>query len=226
MHFSAVLSGVKEIRGVIDVARDQQRMYRKRTILFVDEIHRFNKAQQDAFLHHVESGLITLIGATTENPSFEVIAPLLSRCRVITLEMLAEQDLATIIDSALKDTDRGLGKMHLELESEALSFLIRASDGDARSALNNLEVVCSLISAEQDAVAKGSVIKISLQVLEQAFQKKALVYDKSGESHYNLISALHKSLRGSDPDAALYWLARMLAPKISAMPIQMPSALR
>jgi putative ATPase len=211
MHFSAVLSGVKEIRGVIDVARDQQRMYRKRTILFVDEIHRFNKAQQDAFLHHVESGLITLIGATTENPSFEVIAPLLSRCRVITLEMLAEQDLSTIIDNALKDTDRGLGKMHLKLESEALSFLIRASDGDARSALNNLEVVCSLIAAEQDAVAKGSVIKISLKVLEQAFQKKALVYDKSGESHYNLISALHKSLRGSDPDAALYWLARMLA---------------
>ena len=211
VHFSAVLSGVKEIRGVIDVARDQQRMYRKRTILFVDEIHRFNKAQQDAFLHHVESGLITLIGATTENPSFEVIAPLLSRCRVITLEMLSEQDLATIIDHALKDNERGLGRMNLELESEALLFLIRASDGDARSALNNLEVVCSLIASEQDTVAEGRVLKISLQILERAFQKKALVYDKSGESHYNLISALHKSLRGSDPDAALYWLARMLA---------------
>ncbi len=211
MHFSAVLSGVKEIRGVIDIARDQQRMYRKRTILFVDEIHRFNKAQQDAFLHHVESGLITLIGATTENPSFEVIAPLLSRCRVITLEMLTEQDLYEIIENALKDTERGLSKMHLELESEALAFLIRASDGDARSALNNLEVVCSLIASEQDTVAKGSVLKISLQDLELAFQKKALIYDKSGEGHYNLISALHKSLRGSDPDAALYWLARMLA---------------
>jgi len=211
VHFSAVLSGVKEIRSVIDIARNQQRMYRKRTIVFVDEIHRFNKAQQDAFLHHVESGLITLIGATTENPSFEVIAPLLSRCRVITLEMLTEKDLTTIIENAMKDNDRGLGKMHLELESDALSFLIRASDGDARSALNNLEVVSSLIASEQDSSAKVSHLKISLPDLEQAFQKKALVYDKSGEEHYNLISALHKSLRGSDPDAALYWLARMLA---------------
>jgi putative ATPase len=211
VHFSAVLSGVKEIRAVIDIARDQQRMYRKRTVLFVDEIHRFNKAQQDAFLHHVESGLITLIGATTENPSFEVIAPLLSRCRVITLEMLSEADLAAIIDKALMDSERGVGNIRLELESDALSFLIRASDGDARSALNNLEVVSSLIASEKESAAEDSILKISLLALEQALQKKALVYDKSGEEHYNLISALHKSLRGSDPDAALYWLARMLA---------------
>lgn len=210
VHFSAVLSGVKEIRAVIDIARDQQRMYRKRTILFVDEIHRFNKAQQDAFLHHVESGLITLIGATTENPSFEVIAPLLSRCRVITLEMLSTSDLNTIIDKALTDKERGLGNMPLEFESEAIAYLIRAADGDARAALNNLEVVSSLIAAEKGSSTEDRNLKISVQDLERALQKKALVYDKAGEGHYNLISALHKSLRGSDPDAALYWLARML----------------
>jgi putative ATPase len=210
VHFSAVLSGVKEIRAVIDIARDQQRMYRKRTILFVDEIHRFNKAQQDAFLHHVESGLITLIGATTENPSFEVIAPLLSRCRVITLEMLSAEDLITIINKALTDNERGLGNVPLEFEPDAIAYLVRAADGDARAALNNLEVVSALIAAEQDSAAKDQILKISLQDLEQALQKKALIYDKAGEGHYNLISALHKSLRGSDPDAALYWLARML----------------
>ncbi len=210
VHFSAVLSGVKEIRAVIDIARDQQRMYRKRTILFVDEIHRFNKAQQDAFLHHVESGLITLIGATTENPSFEVIAPLLSRCRVITLEMLSAEDLSTIIDRALADRERGLGTRRLELEPDAREYLIRAADGDARAVLNNLEVVSSLIASEQDSSAEDHMPKITLQNLERALQKKALIYDKAGEAHYNLISALHKSLRGSDPDAALYWLARML----------------
>ncbi|MGD8519968.1 MAG: replication-associated recombination protein A [Desulfobacterales bacterium] len=210
VHFSAVLSGVKEIRAVIDIARDQQRMYRKRTILFVDEIHRFNKAQQDAFLHHVESGLITLIGATTENPSFEVIAPLLSRCRVITLEMLSTSDLTTIIDKALTDNERGLGNLALEFESDAIAYLIRAADGDARAALNNLEVVSSLIASEKESSTGDHTLSISLQDLERALQKKALVYDKAGEGHYNLISALHKSLRGSDPDAALYWLARML----------------
>ena len=210
VHFSAVLSGVKEIRAVIDIARDQQRMYRKRTILFVDEIHRFNKAQQDAFLHHVESGLITLIGATTENPSFEVIAPLLSRCRVITLDMLTAADLTTIVDKALADSERGLGNMSIELEADALAYLIRAADGDARAALNNLEVVSSLIVSEKKSASKDRVLRISLPDLERALQKKALVYDKAGEGHYNLISALHKSLRGSDPDAALYWLARML----------------
>jgi putative ATPase len=211
VHFSAVLSGVKEIRAVIDIARDQQRMYRKRTILFVDEIHRFNKAQQDAFLHHVESGLITLIGATTENPSFEVIAPLLSRCRVITLKMLSEADLSAIIENALADEERGLGRMNLELEPDALAYLVRIADGDARTTLNNLDVVSSLVFSGQKPSADDKIDRITLQDLENALQKKALVYDKSGEEHYNLISALHKSLRGSDPDAALYWLARMLA---------------
>lgn len=211
VHFSAVLSGIKEIRAVIKEAGDQQKLYRKRTILFVDEIHRFNKAQQDAFLHHVESGLLTLIGATTENPSFEVIAPLLSRCRVITLKMLSSEELATIVHNALKDSERGLGQMNLELEPDAFSYLIRIADGDARAVLNNLEVVSSLLVAERVPSVKKKALRISLKNLEQAIQKKALVYDKSGEEHYNLISALHKSLRGSDPDAALYWLARMLA---------------
>jgi putative ATPase len=209
--FSAVLSGVKEIRAVINEAREQQKLYRKRTVLFVDEIHRFNKAQQDAFLHHVESGLITLIGATTENPSFEVIAPLLSRCRVITLQMLSNDGLAGIIDHALKDPERGLGKLNIELEPDALDYLIRLADGDARAALNNLEVAGSLATSGRDASIDTKTARISLQDLEQAIQKKALVYDKAGEEHYNLISALHKSLRGSDPDAALYWLVRMLA---------------
>jgi putative ATPase len=201
LQFSAVLSGVKEIRAVIDEARRQQQLQRRRTVLFVDEIHRFNKAQQDAFLHHVESGLITLIGATTENPSFEVIAPLLSRCRVVTLNRLTEEDLATIVRQALEDAERGLGSQRLTLASDALELLVRVSDGDGRSALNSLEVAASLTGG-------GCITR---ELMEQALQKKALVYDKSGDEHYNLISALHKSLRGSDPDAALYWMARMLA---------------
>ncbi len=211
MHFSAVLAGVKEIRGVIEKARDQQKLYRKRTILFVDEIHRFNKAQQDAFLHHVESGLITLIGATTENPSFEVISPLLSRCRVITLNMLTAEDIGTIINNALKDPDRGLGKLNLLLEAGAFDYLVSIADGDARVALNNLEVAGSLAETKSDAPDRAKPVHIALRDLEHAIQKKALVYDKSGEEHYNIISAFHKSLRGSDPDAALYWLERMLA---------------
>ena len=210
IHFSAVLSGVKEIRGVIEKARDQQKLYRKRTILFVDEIHRFNKAQQDAFLHHVESGLITLIGATTENPSFEVISPLLSRCRVITLNMLTSEDIGTIINNALRDSDRGLGKLNLLLETDAFDYLVGIADGDARVALNNLEVAASLAETRSDALDRAKPVHIALKDLERAIQKKALVYDKSGEEHYNLISALHKSLRGSDPDAAAYWLMRMI----------------
>jgi len=211
VHFSAVLSGVKEIRGVIAVALDQQKLYRKRTILFVDEIHRFNKAQQDAFLHHVESGLITLIGATTENPSFEVISPLLSRCRVITLKMLTSDDIGVIINNALKDSDRGMGNLNLVLEPDALSYMIQIADGDARVALNSLEVVGSLVELKSDLAGRVAPVHIGLKDLEHAIQKKALVYDKSGEEHYNIISAFHKSLRGSDPDAALYWLERMLA---------------
>ncbi len=205
VHFSAVLSGVKEIRAVIEEAREQHRLHRRRTVLFVDEIHRFNKAQQDAFLHHVESGLITLIGATTENPSFEVIAPLLSRCRVVTLNRLSEEEIAAIVAQAIGDEERGLGRLGVQLEAEALALLVRVADGDARAALNGLEVAASLARASED-----SRRVIPRAVMEQALQKKALVYDKSGEAHYNLISALHKSLRGSDPDAALYWLARML----------------
>ncbi|MBW1746766.1 MAG: replication-associated recombination protein A, partial [Deltaproteobacteria bacterium] len=211
VHFSAVLSGIKEIRSVIEEARNQQKLYRKKTILFVDEIHRFNKAQQDAFLHHVENGLITLIGATTENPSFEVIAPLLSRCRVIVLKTFSQDDIHAIINRALKNKERGLGNLNLVLSKDALAYLIQIADGDARTALNNLEITASLLSSESDTSDKKKKRHITIKDLESALQKKSLVYDKSGEEHYNLISAFHKSLRGSDPDAALYWLERMLS---------------
>ncbi len=204
--FSAVLSGVKEIRAVVDEAGTQWRDHRKKTILFVDEIHRFNKAQQDAFLPHVESGLITLIGATTENPSFEVIAPLLSRSRVLLLKPFSDEELTTILEKALKDPERGLGALSLEIEREALAAIVWSADGDARTALNTLEASASLVRPSEK---EGR--KITHALVEEAFQKKFLLYDKGGEEHYNLISALHKSLRGSDPDAALYWLGRMLA---------------
>ena len=210
VHFSAVLSGVKDIRAVIKDARDQRALHRRKTLLFVDEIHRFNKAQQDAFLHHVENGLITLIGATTENPSFEVIPALMSRCRVIQLKQLSRGALERIIERALTDNTLGLGRLNLTLEVDSMEYLVQTADGDARTALNNLEAAASLIvdiGKDDDAGPKT----ISLAVLEQAFKKKALLYDKQGEEHYNLISAFHKSMRGSDPDAALYWLARMLA---------------
>jgi len=210
-QFSAVLSGIKEIRAVIEDAGNQLKLYRKRTILFVDEIHRFNKSQQDAFLNHVESGLITLIGATTENPSFEVISPLLSRCRVITLNTLSSDEIAEILDRALKDTQRGLGDLGLIFNEDALSHIIRISDGDARMALSSLEVVASLIVSESDGLKKEIKKNITIEDVETAVQQKALIYDKSGEEHFNIISALHKSMRGSDPDAALYWLGRMLS---------------
>lgn len=206
VSFSAVLSGVKEIRAVIDEARDLLERKNMKTILFVDEIHRFNKAQQDAFLPHVESGLITLIGATTENPSFEVIAPLLSRTRVLILKPFSEDDLLTIIGNALKDKQKGFGNILLQIDSEVLLYIVRLADGDARSALNNLEAIVATV---QNLPEDKRII--SLKFAEDALQKKALLYDKDGEEHYNLISALHKSLRGSDPDAALYWLGRMLA---------------
>ncbi|MFH2045279.1 MAG: replication-associated recombination protein A [Pseudomonadota bacterium] len=209
MHFSAVLSGVKDIRAVIEEAKNQLKLFKQKTILFVDEIHRFNKAQQDAFLHHVESGLITLIGATTENPSFEVISPLLSRCRVITLKTLSDDDVARIISGALKDKERGLGELNLLLSDDVLSHLVRISDGDARMALNSLEIAAKIAAGKKKK--DDGEIKITLTDIEKALQKKALLYDKTGEEHYNLISALHKSMRGSDPDAALYWLARMLS---------------
>ncbi|HDQ03225.1 MAG TPA: replication-associated recombination protein A [Deltaproteobacteria bacterium] len=205
VSFSAVLSGVKEIRMVIDEANQLQDGKNKKVILFVDEIHRFNKAQQDAFLPHVESGLITLIGATTENPSFEVIAPLLSRVRVLTLKPFSEEELMTIVERALKDQQKGMGKYLVRMDEDANRYIVRLADGDARNALNNLEAIASMI---QDLSEKERII--TLEYAREALQKKALLYDKDGEEHYNLISAFHKSLRGSDPDAALYWLGRML----------------
>jgi putative ATPase len=206
VSFSAVLSGVKEIRAVIDEARELLERKKTKVILFVDEIHRFNKAQQDAFLPHVESGLITLIGATTENPSFEVIAPLLSRTRVLVLKPFSEDDLLAILESALKDKQKGFGQISIKIDHDVLRYIVSLSDGDARSALNNLEAVISMV---QNLPVDKRVI--SLKFAQEALLKKALLYDKDGEEHYNLISALHKSLRGSDPDAALYWLGRMIA---------------
>src|SRR4030042_2036650 len=205
ISFSAVLSGVKEIRAVVDEASELWRHQRRKTILFVDEIHRFNKAQQDAFLPHVESGLITLIGATTENPSFEVIAPLLSRTRVLVLKPFSEEDLVVIVERALKDEQKGLGRFAVKTDPATILYIVRLSDGDARSALNNLEAIVSMV---QSLHADKSVAP--LEFAQDALLKKALLYDNDGEEHYNLISAFHKSLRGSDPDAALYWLGRML----------------
>lgn len=206
VSFSAVLSGVKEIRQVIDDARELWEAKKQKTILFVDEIHRFNKAQQDAFLPHVESGLITLIGATTENPSFEVIAPLLSRTRVMLLKHFTEEDLMAILKRALSDPQRGLGKFAIQIDDEAIRFIVGISDGDARTALNNMEAAASMVQS-----LPGEERTITAKSAEEALLKKALLYDKDGEEHYNLISALHKSMRGSDPDATLYWLGRMLA---------------
>jgi putative ATPase len=202
--FSAVLSGVKEIREVVREAEEQQHYHHVKTILFVDEIHRFNKAQQDAFLPHVERGTIFLIGATTENPSFEVIAPLLSRTRVFTLNPLTVDDLATILQRALDDTERGLGHLAITLDPETLRILASLADGDARTALNGLELAVMITPPSPD----GTRV-VTRDVIREAVQKQIL-YDKGGEEHYNLISALHKSMRGSDPDAALYWFARML----------------
>lgn len=206
MSFSAVLSGVKEIRAVIDEARELLERKNVKMILFVDEIHRFNKAQQDAFLPHVESGLITLIGATTENPSFEVIAPLLSRTRVLILKPFSAEDLLTILENALKDKQKGLGQIDVKIEPDVLRYIAGLADGDARNALNNLEAIVSIV---QNLPEDQRII--SLKFAQDALLKKSLLYDKDGEEHYNLISALHKSLRGSDPDAALYWLGRMIA---------------
>lgn len=209
VHFSAVLSGVKEIRQVIDEAKAQRQFNQRQTILFVDEIHRFNKSQQDAFLHHVESGLIILIGATTENPSFEVIAPLLSRCRVIKLAGLTQASLKKILGHALTDAENGCGGKY-NITDDALGFLADAADGDGRFALNCLEAAVNATEATVLGVASDAVLTITLEIVEKSVQKKAMLYDKNAEEHYNLISALHKSLRGSDPDAALYWMERML----------------
>jgi len=203
--FSAVLSGVKEIREVVQEANEEWKYRKRRTILFVDEIHRFNKAQQDAFLPHVEKGTIILIGATTENPSFEVISPLLSRSRVFTLNALTEKEIEGILKRGLEDKERGLGIYPTVAEPEIFQGICLVANGDARIGLNTLEMV--VLTTPPDS--KG-VRHIQKKNLEEILQRKAFLYDKSGEEHYNLISALHKSLRGSDPDAALYWMGRML----------------
>ncbi|HEX4285863.1 MAG TPA: replication-associated recombination protein A [Terracidiphilus sp.] len=203
VEFSAVMSGIKEIKQVMASAAQAAEMH-SRTILFVDEIHRFNKAQQDAFLPYVERGTIRLIGATTENPSFEIISALLSRCRVYVLQPLSEERIAELLRRAIEDRERGLGGMDLQADDDALLLIASYSSGDCRSAYNTLEVAAQL--ADSDLTKR-----ISKTIATEAVQQRVLVYDKSGEEHYNLISALHKSVRNSDPDAALYWLARMFA---------------
>ncbi len=201
LFFSAVLAGIKEIKEVMAQAENHRKLYGQPSIIFIDEIHRFNKAQQGAFLPYVERGDIILFGSTTENPSFEVIAPLLSRTKVLVLKPLGEEALQKIIDDALTDEETGLGKRSLRLTAEAKKMIIDYADGDARRVLNTLEIAASLARTSE----------IGIKEVQEALQKKTLLYDKTGEEHFNLISALHKSLRNSDVDASLYWLARMLA---------------
>lgn len=200
IFFSAILSGVKDLRQIVKEAEDELAIGGRRTILFVDEIHRFNKAQQDAFLPYVERGVLTIIGATTENPSFEVIAPLLSRCKVLVLNPLGREEIGKILRAAMEDEQQGLGGRGLRLNEDALNFIAEQAEGDARIGLNTL-----------DTAARLSVNgEITLETALETVQKKPLLYDKGGEEHYNVISAFIKSMRGSDPDGALYWLARML----------------
>jgi len=206
IEFSAVMSGIKEIKQVMVAAARASQMH-SRTILFIDEIHRFNKAQQDAFLPYVERGAIRLIGATTENPSFEIISALLSRCRVYVLEPLSEEQIVTLLKRALADKVRGLGAMELTADDDALEMIAGYSSGDCRNAYNTLEVAAQLAMEPNRAAGKH----IDKKLAGEAVQQRVLMYDKTGEEHYNLISALHKSVRNSDPDAALYWLARMFA---------------
>jgi len=202
IEFSAVVSGIKEIKQVMATAEKAAELH-SRTILFIDEIHRFNKAQQDAFLPYVERGTIRLIGATTENPSFEIISALLSRCRVYVLQPLSAECIVTLLRRALEDRERGLGALELTADDEALEMMAAYSSGDCRSAYNALEIAAKLVPEGEK--------KITKDVAAEALQRRVLQYDKQGEEHYNLISALHKSVRNSDPDAALYWLGRMFA---------------
>jgi putative ATPase len=202
--FSAVLAGIKEIKQVMADA-EKARQFGTRTIVFIDEIHRFNKAQQDAFLPYVETGAIRLIGATTENPSFEIISALLSRCRVYVLNPLAEEEIVLLLRRALEDRERGLGEMHLRAGNAILQKIAAYASGDARAAYNVLEVAAGLATEHG-----GAEPEITDAIVHDALQRRVLLYDKSGEEHYNIISALHKSVRNSDPDAALYWLGRML----------------
>ena len=202
--FSAVLAGIKEVKDVMAAAEQRRRMSGRRTMVFVDEIHRFNKAQQDAFLPRVESGDIVLIGATTENPSFEVNAALLSRSKVFVLKLLTEDAIVTILKTALADPERGLGKQQPEADEDALRAIARFANGDARSALNLLQLT---VSSANNPTGRP---RIDQALLEKTLQNRTLLYDKTGEEHYNLMSALHKSMRNSDPDASIYWLARMV----------------
>ena len=216
IEFSAVLAGIKEIKQVMADA-ERARQYGTRTIVFIDEIHRFNKAQQDAFLPHVEKGNIRLIGATTENPSFEINSALLSRCRVYVLKPLTEDQIVLLLRRALTDRERGLGEKNLTASDDVLKKIASYTSGDARSAYNVLEVAAGLAispllakDARNGAPEEKDLLEISDDIVRDALQKRILLYDKTGEEHYNLISALHKSVRNSDPDAALYWLGRML----------------
>jgi putative ATPase len=207
-HFvtlSAVLAGKAELKEVIDAAQERRRLYQKKTTLFVDEVHRWNKAQQDALLPHVENGAILLIGATTENPYFEVIGALVSRSRVFQLLPLTFEQTGKILDRALSDSERGYGTRHVEMTPEAREHLINISGGDARNALNALE-----LAVESTPIGENGIIHISLDVAQESIQRRAVLYDKDGDAHYDTISAFIKSVRGSDPDAALYWLAKML----------------
>jgi putative ATPase len=205
MPLSAVTSSIKEVREIIAQAIKDKKENSRQTILFVDEIHRFNKAQQDAFLPHVERGDIVFIGATTENPSFEVISPLLSRTKVLVLKALTDASLKTILKRALADADKGLGCLGVQAGDDVLEHIIAYAQGDARVALNTLEIAAGIAPA-----AEGGMRELTQEIVEEALQKKMLLYDKAGEEHYNIISALHKSMRNSDADASLYWLVRML----------------
>lgn len=202
VNFSAVTSGIKEIKKIMEDADNKKRLGLK-TIVFVDEIHRFNKAQQDAFLPYVEKGSIVLIGATTENPSFEINNALLSRCRVFTLNKLSDNDILTLLKRALED-NRGYGQKQIQISKENLKIIAEYAGGDARSALTTLDMI--ITNSEEH----NNIIKITEDIIKQNITKQSLLYDKNGEQHYNIISALHKSMRNSDPDAAVYWLARML----------------
>ena len=204
--FSAVLAGIKEIKEVMATAQDRRRRLGRRTIVFVDEIHRFNKAQQDAFLPRVEGGDIVLIGATTENPSFEVNAALLSRSKVFVLKALPAEAVESLLRRALTDKEHGLGALDINVTDEAITAIARFANGDARSALNLLEFAAGSAPMDPETMFR----QLGLEQLDQSIQRRALLYDKGGEEHYNLISALHKSMRNSDPDAAVYWVARML----------------
>jgi putative ATPase len=207
-HFesiSAVMAGVKDIRRLVDEAKDRRNMYGQHTILLVDEIHRFNKAQQDALLPYVEDGTILLIGATTENPYFEVISALVSRSRVFQLRPLADEEIEIVLQRALSDEQRGLGQIPVQIDAEALAHLVYVAGGDARNALNALELAVTTTPAN-----KNGIVRVDLEVAQESIQRRALLYDRDGDAHYDTISAFIKSVRGGDPDAALYWMARMI----------------